>query len=301
MLLSNLMSLLILILGPVSLAGDARATKPAVKQWNGSILGGYVYDRTQRDAQAVGNRSSFLPTTSKHSWTLGGVVTAPLYRALGARLLFAVGQSTTERSGAPSFAGTTVDADRIDAAAVLFLRDPELGHLDLGYRFRWEKPSGLAIEREMTNTVTLDAGFYIADQGLGPVDWDVSLSYGRVSSRPSRITQTINEYTVSGAMSYYIGKSWRVSGGVRWLLSDPAFDGSTEDLRGTAELSWLLPVTIAKRRFVTIDLWGTVGRVRTELPGPLPSASRGAFSAGLDLTFSYPGAASLIELIREQR
>ncbi len=301
MLLCRLMPLLFLLLAPVSFSDDARAAKPAVKQWNGSIVGGHVYDRTQRDTQVAGTQSSFLPTTSEHAWTLGGVVTAPVYRMLGARFLFSGGQSTTKRNSGQSFVGSTTDADRIDATAMIFIRDPELGHLDIGYGFRREVPSGSVIDRKMTNLITLDAGFYIADQGLGPVDWDVSLSYGLVGRRSSGTTETINEYTVSGAMGYYIGNSWRLSGGVRWLVSDPATDGSTQDLRGTAELSYLLPITIAKRRFVTLGLSGTAGRIRTQLPGQLPSAKRGAFSVGLDLTFSYPGAVSLIELIREQQ
>ena len=76
---------------------------------------------------------------------------------------------------------------------------------------------------------------------------------------------------------------------------------ANRDLRGTAELSWLLPIFFAERRFATIKLFGSGGSVVNELSDPFSDAKRGVFSVGCDLTFSFPGANSLIEMIREQQ
>jgi hypothetical protein len=224
-------------------------------------------------------------------------VTAPLFDWLGGRLLVAGGQSSRDLQSAPGFAGSTIDSGRIDAGATIFARDPELGHFDLGYRFGWENPSGSIIERSIVHGVTLAAGFYIPDQMVGPIDWDAFFSYGRASQSSSVQDDDVDEYTLGGALGWYIVSSLRLSGGVRWLASNPQIGLSSRDLRGLGEIVWLLP--FGARRNVTASLFASGGRIESSLPPPFSTIRQGVYSVGGRLTFSYPGAASLVELIRE--
>ncbi len=294
---SALLQLLIIALLPLG----ALAAESWIEQVHVRASAGDSYELTQRELSVSGSESRFLPTTELNSWTAGGAITAPIYRGLSGRLLVSGGQDASDRNSArPDFDGSTVDATRIDATGMLFLRDPEYGHLDFGYRFGWEDSSGSALEWERTNALVLEAGFYIPDQGLGLVDWDLFFSYGRGARRTSGATEAVDEYTLGGTMGYYAGSFWRLSAGVRWLVTDPEFNEKVRDLRATAELSWLLPVSIAERRFATFALHGSAGRVVNELSGSPSNTDRGVFSVGCTLTLSFPGASSMVELIREQ-
>jgi hypothetical protein len=294
--LSRATTLLLLCL-PLVLPANARATKPAVKQINGRVFGSYLYESIDGAEAVAGTSSVTLPGSNDGVWDLGGVVTAPLFDWLGGRLRLAGGKSSLELQGAPGFAGSTVDSGRIDAGLTIFARDPELGHFDVGYRFGWENPSGSIVDKSIVNGVTLAGGFYIPDQVIGPLDWDAFFSYGRVSQSSSLQTDAIDEYTVGAALGWYIVDSLRLSGGVRWLGTVPQTEGSRGDLRGFGELVWLLP--FGERRNVSASLFGSGGSIASSLPAPFSTVRQGVFSVGGRLTFSYPGAASLVELIRE--
>ena len=90
---------------------------------------------------------------------------------------------------------------------------------------------------------------------------------------------------------------WRFTAGFHWTLEDPIASLAERDLRGTADLAWLLP--FGQRRFVTAEFNASGGKIRSDLAAPLSFAGRAVWSVGGALTFSYPGATSLIELTRE--
>lgn len=288
-------SLLLLCL--LSLLPEALAAKPAVKELNGRAFAGYRYENLSGDTQRAGNSSVTLAGSEEGSWILGGVVTAPLLEWLGGRLLLAGGQSSLDVQGVSGLAGSTVDTGRIDASAVLFARDPEFGHVDVGYRFGWQDPSGSLIERRFVHGVDIDAGFYIPDLGVGPLDWDAFFSYGRAFVQSPQLGDKIDEYTLGGAMGWYLTNSVRLTGGIRWQKAAPHIDPSSQDLRGFGEVAWLLP--FGARRNVTLGVFGSGGVLERDLAAPFSTSRQTVYSVGGRLTFSYPGAASLVELIRE--
>jgi hypothetical protein len=98
-------------------------------------------------------------------------------------------------------------------------------------------------------------------------------------------------------MGWYLVNSLRLSGGVRWLESVPRVARSSRDLRGFGEIAWLLP--FGARRNVTVGVFGSGGSIERNLASPFSTIRQPVWSVGGSLTFSYPGAASLVELIRE--
>jgi hypothetical protein len=288
-------SLLLLCL--FCLSPEALAAKPAVKEINGRVFGGYLYENIDRDTQSAGNSSVTVPGSKEGAWRVGGAVTAPLLDWLGGRLLFAGGQSSLDIQSEPGIAGSTIDSGGIDMSATLFARDPEFGHVDIGYRFGWQDPSGSIVDRRLFHGIDLDAGFYIPDLGAGPIDWDAFFSYGRASERSPVQGDDVDEFRVGGAMGWYLMSSLRVSGGIRWLKSVPRVANSSQDLRGFGEIAWLLP--FGARRNVSIGVFGSGGTLERSLDSPLSTTRQPVYSVGGSLTFSYPGAASLVELIRE--
>jgi hypothetical protein len=289
---TSLVLLCLLCLSP-----EALSAKPAVKELNGRVFGGYSYENIDRGAQSAGNSSVTVPGSKDGAWRVGGAVTAPLLDWLGGRLLLAGGQSSLDLQSDPGIAGSTVDSGGIDMSATLFARDPELGHVDVGYRFGWQNPSGSIVDRGIVHGVDVGAGFYIPDLGAGPIDWDAFFSYGRASLRSPVLGDDVDEFTVGGAMGWYLVNSLRLSGGVRWLESVPRVARSSRDLRGFGEIAWLLP--FGARRNVTVGVFGSGGSIERNLASPFSTIRQPVWSVGGSLTFSYPGAASLVELIRE--
>ena len=121
--------------------------------------------------------------------------------------------------------------------------------------------------------------------------------YGRSKRSSTGFSDEVNDYSGLATAGWYLTEYWRFTAGFRWSLEAPQVSLPSRDLRGTASLDWLLP--FAERRFVTARFEGTGGRVRNDLAAPLSVADRTAWSVGGSLTFSYPGATSLIELTRE--
>jgi len=132
---------------------------------------------------------------------------------------------------------------------------------------------------------------------MGPLDWDAFFSYGRAMVQSAQLGDDIDEYTLGGAMGWYLTSSLRLAGGVRWSKAVPHIERSSQDLRGFGELAWLLP--FGDRRNVTLGVFGSGGTFEQDLPAPFSTSRQTVYSVGGGLTFSWPGAASLIELIRE--
>jgi hypothetical protein len=288
---------MLLLLVPLLLPSIARAGKPAVKEINGRVFGGYRYESTGRAEAFAINQATFLAGTNEGTWLIGGVVTTPIFDFLGGRVFVSGGQNTLEFESELGFPGNTFDGGRVDAGGVLFVRNPEFGYFDLGYRFGWESSSNPLIDRVIVNALIIDAGFYIPDQGPGPFDWDFHFDYARPAVHTIGPTQHASQYTVDGLIGWYIGRSVRLAAGVHWLATAADRSPSQSDLRGVAELAWLLP--IGERRLVSVELFGSGGRIDTDLAAPFGIVDRSVYSIGINVTLSYPGATSLVELIRE--
>jgi len=266
-----------------------------------SLVGGHTWEDAEDDRQTAGGGERYLPRTKRFDGRVGGTITLPLVRALGARATVIGDIGETRRDAAAGLPGSNFDRDGVDAAATLFLRDPGFGHFDLGYRFGWEEPSGISLERETSHGIVVAAGLYVPDQGMGFVDWDVAVSYTRAEQKLTSGTQAVDEYGVVAEIAYYAGRSIRLSGGASWQVANPDDADDREDLRGIGRISWLMPFELANRRFASLDLSGSYGRIRTDLGGSFSDAEQYVWSAGIGLAFDYPGANSIMELIRERR
>lgn len=277
------------------------ATPAHADSWNVSLIGGHEYDHVEDDVLRAGNQESLLPEISEHRSRVGAAATYQFFRALGARAIVTGVFAESETDGPGGFDGTTIDREGVDVTAMLFLRNPDFGHLDLGYRFERDEFSKGALDTQTSHGAVLEAGLYVPDEGMGFVDWDVTAAYANVEQDFGAEDATIDEYEVRGGFGYYVGPSVRIGAGVLWNLRDAEAGNEREDLRGTAEIAWLLPVEIAGRRFATVDLAGSYGRVKTDVGGPFSKAEQSAWSTGVGLSFDFPGATSIMELIRERR
>jgi hypothetical protein len=287
--------LLVVLLLPAA----AEAAGPAVKALNGQAIAGYRYENTARASiQAAGGSTTTRAEVTDGAWVLGGVVTTPLYfRWLGGRFAIDGGGRSLESKSEPGIAGSKADTGRIDLQAELFTRNPEFGHLDIGYRFGWESFSGSAVEQSTVNALTFDAGFYVPDNGAGELDWDFFFSWGHERETSATQEDAINDYSAGAVLGWYLRPTLRLSGGFRWNMRDPELASGRQDLLGTGELAWLLP--FGERRNVTLSIFGGGGSRQSELSPPSSSIDQGVYSIGAGLSFSYPGATSLVELVRE--
>jgi hypothetical protein len=276
---------------------EALASKPAVKEMNGRVFAGYVYEQVDGTSRQVGNSSVTLPESTLGEWGVGGVLTVPILSWLGGRVAVAGGNRSFELKSEPGFVGSTRNTSWVEAGLSLFVRDPELGYFDLGYVYDWEDGSGSLVGKKTVNELVVSAGFFIPDQGIGPFDWDADFSYGRAAIDSPALSDRADEFAVDATIGWYFTDSFRLSGGIQWLLSKPQLSFSTQELRGVGKLSWLVP--FPARRNITLDLVGSGGKFERDLAAPFTSIDQPMYSVGFSMTFSYPGASSLLELTRE--
>jgi hypothetical protein len=277
-------------------ASPAWATKPAVRSVNGQVFGGYAYDEAASATVSEGGSSVYVPTDEVQGWQVGGILTVPVVHWLGARIAASGGLFDVEQNAGSGFTGSDADEPLAEGSLELFVRDPEIGTFGLGYRFGWSDPPGVG-DRLLENALLVDVGVYIPDQGLGPIDWRIRFDYGRGKLGGEGASDTINGYRLHATSGWYPSDFWRFTGGFRFELEDPEVALPGRDLRGTAELAWLLP--IGERPFVTLRFDASGGRARDDLPAPFSYADRAVWAVGGAIDLSWPGATSLVELTRE--
>jgi hypothetical protein len=278
-------------------ASPAGATKPAVRAVNGQIVGGYAYDHAGAATISEQGSSVYVPTREEKDWDVGGILTVPVVHWLGARVNVTGGMADIENLAGGGFAGSDAQATRVEAGADLFVRNPDVGFFGLGYRFGWEDPPE-AGDRLLVNSLVVEPGFYIPDQGLGAVDWTVTFVYSRGKLSGAGATDEFNAYRLDATSGWYLTESFRFTAGFRFELEDPELALPGRELRGTGELAWLLP-GFGERRYVTAIFNASGGRARDDLAPPFSYADRPVWAVGGGLSFSYPGATSLLELTRE--
>ncbi len=283
---------------------DARAEGRAVKALNTTAFASYAWTRTEEGrSDGTSSPTPDLPRKTDGAWQVGGTLTAPLDARwlggrhwLGGRLSMEGGGGTLEFSQIAGFSDTRADAWRIGTEAQVFARDPEFGHVDIGYRFDWESFDDRAVERTTTHAVTFDAGFYTPDQGAGEVDWDFSFSWGRQRERAGSQEDAIDIYTAGTEVGLYATKFVRIAGAFEWQRWDRELEADNELLLGRGEVIWLLP--FGKTPKLSLRVYGEGGSTRTRLGAPLNDVDQTIYGAGGAITFSYPGASTLLELIR---
>jgi hypothetical protein len=279
-------------------AGPAIATKPAVDVVNGALGGGYGYGEVASASVTSGGSTSDIPSEQIQGWVAAGRLTFPIVHRFGGRAFVTGGIDTIERDSIGTLPSTRSDGVYGRAGLDLFARDPEAGYFGLGYRFGLRDPVDPRAERDLTHGVSVDGGFFIPDQDLGPIDWRGSFEYGRGKLEGSGFRVDVNRYAASLSSGWYWTESLRFTGGFLWNREDPTTSGATRDLRGSADIAWLLP--IGKVRYVTLRGEGTGGRRRSEVGSPATNATRPLWSVGGTLTFSFPGVESLVQLSRER-
>ena len=262
---------------------------------NVRAVGGFFHDVTSAVSVSEGGSTADLPETIEQPWTVGGVVTSPVPGVdwLGVRVGAAGGMTTLEAKPGGGIPSTRADGARADAGFDVFWRDPEAGFAGLGYRFRWEDPPAVATTLTR-HGLAFETGIFIPDQGLGPIDWRADLEWGRSSPGGS----ALDEIGGNASSGWYLTDTWRFTGGFRWALDMRGGALVRRDLRGTADLAWLLP-GFGDRRYVTARIEGSGGRAAEDLAAPLSIANRTVWSVGGALTVSWPGARTLVEQTRE--
>jgi len=277
-------------------APPAWATKPAVRGVNGHVFGGYGYDEAASATVVEGGTQVYVPTRETQGWQVGGVLTVPVVRWLGARVAASGGLLDVEQNAGSGFPGSDANQAVAAGGVELFVRDPDIGAFGVGYRFGWSDPPGVG-DRLLENALLVDLALYVPDQGLGPIDWRIRFDYGRGQLGGEGASDSIHAYVLHATSGWYVTDFWRFTGGFRFELQDPDVALPGRDLRGTGELAWLLP--IGERPFVTLRFDASGGRARDDLPPPFSYADRAVWAVGGAIDLSFPGATSLVELTRE--
>ncbi len=291
----------------LSLPLEGLASKPAVKAVNGRLFGGYSYSETDRETQSLSlNSETFeylFAGSEVRSWHTGGSLSFPILHWLGGALALRGGESTFDEIGEPEFglADSSVDTRGVRTGGSLFIRDPEIGYVGVGYDFDWSDAPSVDVRSDI-HSASIAAGLYIPDLALGPVDWSLTFGYGRerlevsVPGTPTSHDHA-NSFRATGSIGWYWGDTMQLEGGVRWRKRLPDLYETTSVLSGIVALSWLLPP--GDRRHVTATIFGIIGSEATEVSSPFTDLDQQTFDVGFQLTFSYPGAGSLLELYRE--
>ena len=175
------------VVSSVLLAGAALADKPAVKRLNGRVFGGYAYDRIAQASVTEGGSSAFVPATTERGWGLGGALTIPVFHRFGTRLVVSGGMADFEQLSAPGFTGSQSDGAHAGGGVDFFVRDPDAAYINLGYRFGWEDPVDGSSDAFTTNSVVVDVGIFIPDQGDGASRLERILRVRKVETQQHRV------------------------------------------------------------------------------------------------------------------
>lgn len=282
-----------------AVAGELADDKPAVDGWNGELRGGYGYEEAAGATLDAGGTTVSIPMRQSQGWDVGGRLTFPISQLFGGRIDASVGQLKHELSAAGGAPGSDSDGLAVQGGFDLFARDPDSGFFGVGYRFRWGDPALGGIEDEMAHGLSIGTGFYIPDQGMGPVDWNISFDYMRASLDGPSFSEVVNEYSGVASSGWYWTRFLRFTGGLRWQVEEHSASPRVRDLRGSADIAWLLP--IGKVRYVTLNAIGSGGRLYSNHTSPLEDERRNVWSVGGSVAFNFPGATSLLQLTRERQ
>lgn len=272
--------------------------KPAVDGVNGAVFGSYGYEEVASGTTGGGGSSTFLPANETMLPGVGGVLTFPIGFGFGGRALAAASSRSTQHPAEGAYPGGVENGYLVDAGFDLFARNPDSGFFGVGYRFKWGDPAEGGADSLIANGLNTTGGFYIPDQGMGPIDWRASFTWLRGRVEGPGFSEDADEFSGVASSGWYMTESFRFTGQFLWSLDRPAASPEARDLRGGVDLAWLLP--LGRVRYLTLGAYGTGGKLRTELAAPASRIDRTAWSVGGRVTFNFPGATSLVQLTRER-
>jgi len=288
-----------LLLAQPTQTAMADDVKPAVDRLNGQLIAAYGYDETAAATASGGGSTSDLPGAEKQGPEVGGVLSFPVIGPVGGRAAISGRLISVEQPAYGLFPGGDASGFGLRGGFDLFLRNPDSGFFGVGYRFRWGDPAEGGADNEVANGLNVAGGFFIPDQDMGPIDWKASFSWLRASLEGEGFSDEVDEYSGVASSGWYLTESLRFTGGFEWALDRPVASPGSRDLRGSADLAWLLP--IGRVRYATLTAKGTGGKLRSELAAPLSSVDRTVWSIGGAVSFNFPGATSLVQLTRERQ
>lgn len=274
-------------------------SKPAVDVVNGSLGGGYAYQEIAESAASASGSTTTVPAETRQGWLAQGTFTFPIVDRLGGRVFVDGGISKLELEPAPGFGGRKTDGVFGGVGLDLFVRDPDVGAFQVGYRFALRDPIDPRADRDLTQGVAADFVFYIPDEGLGTVDWGGGFTWGFGRVEGPSYGDDVARLEARFDAGWYWLETLRFTPGFRLFLEDPDLAEGYRDLRGRAELEWLPP--IGQLRFVSLRAFGSGGRRRSQLAAPYSDVDRTLWSIGGGATVYFPGVKTLVQLKRERQ
>ncbi len=178
----------VLILVPI-----ASASEPAVDQANFRWAIGYSFE--DREAAFGGFFSSIgIAETEPHTLSTAGILVVPLTASSGARIRLSASGARQEADFSPFFfRDDTTWAWAVGTGTDLFLRDPEIGHFDVGYSFAYQELVETGDPDAETHSFNTSAGIFTDGFGIVPVDLELTFSYSRIA--PESFSSTTTTYT----------------------------------------------------------------------------------------------------------
>lgn len=265
--------LLVLALAlPVGAASGEEPSR-AVERVNGEVSFSYVYSSLEQARERAGAGVLTLFSISSHEPELSARLTLPVGDYLGVRL-----------AASASFVDVEVDdgadsdlAGGADGGAELFLRDPDIGYLEAGYRFSWFDFAFGGQSR--SHAATAGAGIFFPDLGVGPLDWVAGFAYARERQEvPGFSSTTFDVYSVAVGPRWHLSDTLLASSAFSWRRVEQSQAEISRELAGSMQLDWLLGAP--EGRYLSIGVFGGGGRQTTDFGGPFSNVDQDFWLVG---------------------
>lgn len=221
--------------------------------------------------------------------SITGVVSIPIDRELGARVLVTPFYQGTNASGS-SIAGRVgsvgVDTGGITLGGDIFLRYTDSFEASIGPRYTFSDVDGSsahAVGVEVKGKIFLD------DFGIGPVDLKGS-TFLTGTDLDGDDSSSGRDYGIAAGATVYLDRQFSIEGQAFWQRDNLS---SGHDRAGMgAEFNYLVSLS----RPITLSLRLSGGAIETKTAGD--DSNEPYYSIGMSVTVSFPGADSLLELER---
>ncbi|MFK7895327.1 MAG: hypothetical protein AB8G23_05805 [Myxococcota bacterium] len=296
--------------------GASSQAAPAVDGPSLRWFGGYDFGFTAGETSSFGGFGTVaFPEIKTHAFGSGLLLTMPLHPRIGVRLGLAGGGQVSEFDYEFPFFGAA-NGDEIwgwdvTTGADVFARNPEVGFVELGYRYRYASFDSNPGFEEQRQIGTLAAGLYLGSSALladggqprkrwrsPTIDLETRFTYSRILLERRGFDSTSPEYSIEALAHVYLGERVRFGLGGRYAYEDvnSIDDFWSRDVRGLLRLLWLIPV--GGSQSLTLGLRASGGEIREK--GFFGSFDRAVASAGFEIGVLYPGGDSLVRLLRER-
>lgn len=278
------------LLGALLVGASAQAAGPAVRALNGRVGAGYVYSDFEDDGSFFGAGS--VVGSEDHQGFLTGTLTVPLGESLGLRLNLLPNYGHRE---ADSFLELDADFGGIDSGVGLFWRDPERFELGVEARYSWQEiefDSGADEQSVHSFEGRWYGAWFLSPDALWPIDLNAHFSYAGIDLDEQLGDEVQESWSVGGAVRLYPLDvlAFSVGGLYRELDSHAIID--TE----TAGAVFTVDALVHRKPAVTLGPRFEVGERKVSSFGP--HFSQTYYTVGVQVTMSFPGGDSLVELNR---